>query len=138
MCELMDRVSRILLMGSLSIGTFLLTLYVITVVQLPVAVTMSGSDGETFTGVFVVEKSNWDVAVTYFKSWGLSWSLKVEIYREGANDCPVFSSEVVRYTFPDGSEKVELNSHPSLPVGRYYLKVYARSVQWTVQVVELK
>ena len=138
MRELMDRASRILLMSILSIGTFLLTLYVITVVQSPVAATMSGSDGETLTGVFVVEKSNWDVAVTYFKSWDLTWNLKVEIYREGTNDRPVFSSEVVKYTFPDGSEKVELSSHPSLPVGRYYLKVYATSVQWTVQVVEGK
>ena len=132
----MDRVTRSLLMGTIFILTFLLSLYVIMVVQSPVVATVSGSEGETATGVFIVEKSNWDVKITYFKSWSFAWSFRIEVYAEGANETPLFSSGCVMHTSPDGRESVELSSHPSLSAGRYYLKIYSTNAQWALQVFE--
>jgi len=132
----MNRITRILFMTIIFTLTFFSSLYIITVVQSPLVTTISGSEGETTTNIFTITKNSWDIKVTYFKSWSIVWSLRIQIYAQGKDGQPLFSTAVLLYTFPDGRETVELISHPSLSTGNYYLKIYSRGVDWTVQVIE--
>ncbi len=130
----MDRTLRFLIMAALAVSTYLLTLYIL--IQAPIVAIFSGSEGVTVTGTFTIRKRYWDIKIIYFKNWSPFWSLKIEVYREGYDETPVFLTSAVKFTYPSGEEKVELDSHPSLPPGRYYLKVYSKSVQWTIQIEE--
>jgi hypothetical protein len=131
---MLDRGSRILLSGTISVAAYLLTMYIL--LQSPVVAVFSGSEGETATNVFTVRKNNWDISITYFRVLSPFWDLRIEVYSEGEKDKQVFSASAVRYVGPGNQESAELNSHPSLPPGSYYLKVYSESVQWTIQVTE--
>lgn len=124
-------------MGTIFIVTYLASLFIITMIQSPVVVTISGFNGEVHTDVFVVKENSWDIKVTYFKSWSFAWNLRIELFEE-ENDQAVFSTSVARYIYPNATEGFDLRTHPSLPPGRYYLKVTSVNVQWTVQVVEWK
>ncbi len=130
----MDRGSRILILGILPVAAYLLTMYIL--LPNPVVAVFSGSDGETTTVVFTVTENTWDIKSTYFKILSPFWSLRIEAYNEGGADKPVFSASIVRFLGPGGEENVELSSHPSLPPGSYYLKVYSNAVDWTVQILE--
>ena len=129
----MDRGTRILLMGTLTIMVYLSTLYVLF--RNPVVATFSGSSGETITSTFTVKKKYWDINIAFFKEWSMFWSLRIEIYKEGETK-PIFKTTVILYTTPDGNKRAELSSHPSLPPGRYYLKIHSENVQWTIQIIE--
>ncbi len=102
----------------------------------PEVATFSGSGGVTTTGSFAVKKSNWDIFITYFKTWGPFWSLRIEVYRQGFDESPVFSTHAIRFTESGGEERAELATHHNLPPGTYYLKVYAENVNWTIKIVE--
>ncbi len=128
--------SRALLAFTLFVVTFALAFCCVVWLRSPVVVSLSGFDGETFSGVFEVKGGNCDVEVVYFQRWSLGWSLRVELFEEGKSEVPVFSATAVRYVLPGGTETVELSAHPSLSPGRYYLRVESVGVQWTVHVVE--
>jgi len=130
----MDKGSRILMMGLLSLVTYLTILYL--QFQTPYVAIFSGMEGETVTEVFTIKKSYWDVKVTFFKKLSPFFNLAIKVYREGVDEEPVYSDSVVLYTSVDGSEEAELKSHHSLPSGRYYLKVISQSVQWTIKIEE--
>ncbi len=130
----MEKGSRILLMGLLSLGIYFAMLYL--QFQTPYVVIFSGLDGETVTEVFTIKKSNWDIKITFFKKSSVFFNLAIEVYREGVDEGPVYSDSVVLYTSVDGSEVAELKSHHSLPSGRYYLKIISQSVQWTIRIEE--
>lgn len=130
----MEKGSRILLMGLLSLGIYFAMLYL--QFQTPYVVIFSGLDGETVTEVFTIKKSYWDIKVTFFKKSSPFFNLAIEVYKEGVDDVPVYSDSVVLYTSVDGSEVAELKSHHSLPSGRYYLKIISQSVQWTIRIEE--
>ncbi len=130
----MEKGTRILLMGLLSLGVYLTVLYL--QFQTPYVVIFNGLEGETVTEVFTIKKSYWDIEITFFKKLSPFFNLAIEVYREGVDGGPVYSDSVVLYTSVDGSEEAELKSHHSLPSGRYYLKVIAQSVQWTIRIEE--
>lgn len=130
----MEKGSRILLMGLLSLGIYFAMLYL--QFQTPYVVIFSGLDGETVTEVFTIKKSYWDIKVTFFKKSSPFFNLAIKVYKEGVDDVPVYSDSVVLYTSVDGSEVAELKSHHSLPSGRYYLKIISQSVQWTIRIEE--
>lgn len=131
----MNRVDRVFLLVAVFVVTFVLVFCCVVWLRGSVVVSVSGFEGETLSGVFEVKRVNCDLEVVYFRRWGLGWSLRVEVFEEGGG-VPVFSATAVRYVSPDGAEKVELSAHPSLPSGRYYLRVTSVGVQWTVRVVE--
>ncbi len=130
----MEKGTRILLMGLLSLVVYLTVLYL--QFQTPYVAMFSGLDGETVTEVFTIKKSYWDIDVTFFKKSSVFFNLAIEVYREGVDEGPVYSDSVVLYSSIDGSEEAELKSHHSLPSGRYYLKVISLSVQWTIRIEE--
>lgn len=131
----MNRVDRAFLLVGLFVVTFVLVFCGLVWLRSPVVVSVSGFDGETLSGVFEVKGVNCDLELVYFRRWSLGWSLRVEVFEEGGG-VPVFSATAVRYVLPDGVERVELSAHPSLPPGRYYLRVTSVGVQWTVRVVQ--
>ncbi len=98
--------------------------------------TFSGQSGETTTPTFTITKASWDISITYFKNWSPFWSLRIEIYRAGADTRPVFSTTVIHFTEPGGRERADLASHPNLPRGSYYLKVYSENLAWTFAIIE--
>jgi hypothetical protein len=133
----MNSVDRVFLLVAVFVVTFVLVFCCVVWLRGSVVVSVSGSDGEVLSGVFEVKRVNWDLELVYFRRWSLGWSFRVEVFAEGGG-VPVFSATAVRYVLPDGAERVELSAHPSLPAGRYYLRVTAVGVQWTVRVVEWK
>lgn len=130
---MMSRGLRILIMAILSVTAYLATIYIMS--QTPIVAVFSGADGETKTEIFIVSKRFWDIRIKYFKAWSPFWSLKIEVYTEDGEN--VFYTSVSRFQTAKEHEWVELNSHPSLPPGKYYLKVYSKSVTWTLEVIEL-
>ena len=131
----MEKGSRILLMGLLSLGIYFAMLYL--QFQTPYVAIFSGLDGETVTEVFTIKKSYWDIKVTFFKKSSVFFNLAIEVYREGTDEEPVYSDSVVLYTSVDGSEEAELKAHHSLPSGRYYLKIISKSAQLTIRIEEI-
>ncbi len=130
----MEKGTRILLMGLLSLGVYLTVLYL--QFQTPYVAIFSGMEGETVTEVFTIKKSYWDIKITFFKKLSPFFNLAIKVYREGEDEKPVYSNSVVLYTSVDGSIEAELKAHHSLPSGRYYLKINSKSVQWTIRIEE--
>lgn len=120
-------------MASLFAIAYLTTLHVLTP---PYVKIFSGTIGVMVTESFKIEKSNWDIILTDFKYWGVFWKLRVDVYRVGSDETPVFSSMAVLYSDPKGTERAEFTTHPSLPPGQYYLKVYSENINWTIKIVE--
>jgi len=128
----MNKYTKIVIMAALFAATYLITLHLLTP---PYVKIFSGSTGTTTTELFTIVKPSWDIQITYFKRWGTFWRLRVEVYGVGS-DTPVFTTYVYLLTEPGGGERAELNSHPSLPPGRYYLKVFSDNVNWSLRIVE--
>lgn len=118
-------------MAAIFVVTYLTTIYILS--QTPVIAVFSGSEGETKTELFTVDRRFWDIRIRYFKAWSPFWSLRIEVYTEDGG--MVFSTTVLRFQTSEGEEWVDLSSHPSLPPGRYYLKVYSEAVTWTLEII---
>lgn len=128
-----ERSMKIVIAATLFLTTYVATLHLL---QRPAAETFSGSSGMTTSPTFTIEKDNWDISITYFKNWSPFWNLKIEVYAEGQDDAPLFSTHTILYTDPSGRERAELASHHSLPGGSYYLKVYSENVSWTLAIIK--
>lgn len=128
----MNKYTKIVIMAVLFTATYLITLQLLTPPSVRV---FSGSTGLTVTEQFTIVKQNWDIQITSFRRWETFWSLRIEAY--GVNsETPAFATYVALSTEPGGGETAELDSHPSLPPGRYYLKVISDSASWTLRIVE--
>ena len=129
----MNKYTKIVLMAALFAASYLITLQMLTP---PYVKIFNGATGVTVTDNFKIEKPNWDIILTYFKYWGVFWSLRVEVYKVGSDETPVFSTMTVLYRDIKGEEHAELVTHHSLPPGQYYLKIYSENTNWTIKIVE--